>query len=230
MDVKHGDKAVVYIFLSIAILILLIACINFMNLSTIRATDRSKEVGLRKVLGAVRNNLVGQFIGESVLLTCISCILAVCLLSLAMPLYNQLLGYPLTVSWNTLPIYLFLISIIIIVGFLAGSYPAFFLSAFSPVQALKGRLRLGKGGSSFRQVLVIIQFSISVFLIIGVIVIINQMHYVKNKQLGYNKEQTLIVPIDNNDIYNHMISFKRDLESNRTFNLFHDVGRAGRFF
>jgi putative ABC transport system permease protein len=212
--VKHGDKAVVYIFLSIAILILLIACINFMNLSTIRAAERSKEVGLRKVLGALRNNLVGQFIGESVLFTSISCILSVGLLSMAMPWYNQLLGYSLTVSWHTWPLYLFLISIIILVGFLAGSYPAFFLSSFSPVQALKGRLRLGKGGSAFRQVLVVIQFSISVFLIVGVIVIMNQMHYVKNKQLGYNKEQTLIVPLDNNDIYNNMVPFKHELESN----------------
>ncbi|MEP6682279.1 MAG: ABC transporter permease, partial [Parafilimonas sp.] len=200
-SIKHGDKTVVYIFLSIAILILLIACINFMNLSTIRAAERSKEVGLRKVLGALRNNLVWQFIGESVLLTTISCILSIGLLLLAMPWYNHLLGYSLTVSWNALPIYLFLIGVIIIVGFLAGSYPAFVLSAFSPIQALKGKLKLGKGGASFRQALVIIQFSISVFLIVGTIIITKQMNYVKNKQLGYNKAQTVIVPIDNNDIY-----------------------------
>ncbi|MFC0771786.1 ABC transporter permease [Terrimonas alba] len=212
-DVKHGDKTVVYIFLSIAILILLIACINFMNLSTIRATERSKEVGLRKVLGALRNNLVWQFIGESILLTTISCILSVCLLLLVMPWYNQLLGYSLNVSWNTLPIYLFLVGIIIIVGFLAGSYPALFLSAFSPIQALKGKLRLGKGGASFRQVLVVIQFSISVFLIVGTIIITKQMSYVKNKQLGYNKEQTVIVPIDNGDFYKNMNSFKTELQN-----------------
>jgi putative ABC transport system permease protein len=210
---KHGDKTVVYIFLSIAILILLIACINFMNLSTIRAAERSKEVGLRKVLGALRNNLVWQFIGESVLLTTISCILSVGLLSLAMPWYNQLLGYTLNVSWNTLPIYLFLVGIIIIVGFLAGSYPAFFLSAFSPIQALKGKLKLGKGGASFRQVLVVVQFSISVFLIVGTIIITKQMSYVKNKQLGYNKEQTLIIPIDNGDIYKNLNSFKTQLQN-----------------
>ena len=97
--VKHGDKTVVYIFLSIAVFILLIACINFMNLSTIRAVERSKEVGLRKVMGALRNHLVWQFIGESVLLTFISCVLSIGLLPV-MPLYNQLLGYSLTVSWN----------------------------------------------------------------------------------------------------------------------------------
>ncbi|HEV8084956.1 MAG TPA: FtsX-like permease family protein, partial [Chitinophagaceae bacterium] len=207
--------SIVYIFLSIAVLILLIACINFMNLSTIRAAERSKEVGLRKVLGALRNNLVWQFIGESVLLTAISCILSVGLLLSFMPLYNQLLGHAITVTWNTMPIYLFLIGVIIIVGFLAGSYPAFFLSAFSPIQALKGKLKLGKGGSAFRQALVVVQFSISVFLIIGVTIISRQMSYVKNKQLGYNQEQTIAVPVDNNDIYNNMNVFKTALQSDR---------------
>ena len=211
--VKHGDKTVVYIFLSIAILILLIACINFMNLSTIRAAERSKEVGLRKVLGALRKSLIWQFIGESVLLAAISCIISVGLLMLIMPWYNQLLGYSLTVSWHTTPVYLFLIGVMLIVGFLAGSYPAFVLSAFSPVQALKGKLKLGKGGASFRQALVVVQFCISVFLIVGTIIITKQMNYMKNKKLGYNKEQTVIVPIDNMDIYNHMQSFKTGLQN-----------------
>ena len=212
--VKHGDKTIVYIFLSIAILILLIACINFMNLSTIRAAERSKEVGLRKVMGALRNSLVWQFIGESVLLTTISCLLSVGLLLVMLPFCNQFLGYSLTASWDTLPIYLFLTGIIIIVGFLAGSYPAFFLSAFSPVQALKGRMLLGKSGSFFRQVMVVFQFSISVFLIIGTLIITKQMNYVKSRQLGYNKEQTVIVPIDNDDIDNNITAFKNDLQNN----------------
>jgi putative ABC transport system permease protein len=211
--IKHGDKMVVYIFLSVAVLILLIACINFMNLSTIRATERSKEVGLRKVLGALRNNLVWQFIGESVLLTLISCAFAVVLLVLAMPWYDQILGYSLTVSWNTLSIWIFLAGVVIFVGFLAGSYPAFFLSAFSPINALKGKLRLGKGGSTFRQILVVIQFSITVFLIVSTIIIAKQMNYVKNKQLGYNKEQTVMVRIDNDDIYKNRNVFKSQLQN-----------------
>lgn len=211
-NVKHGDKKVVYVFLSIAILILLIACINFMNLSTIRAAERSKEVGLRKVLGALRNNLIWQFIGESTLLTTISCILSVGLLLSVMPWYNQLLGYTLHISWNTLPVYLFLVGIIIVVGFLAGSYPAFILSGFSPVQALKGKLKSGKSGASFRQVLVVAQFSISVFLIVGAIIITKQMNYIKNKQLGYNKEQTVIVPVNNSDIAQNMHAFKTGLQ------------------
>src|SRR6185503_2819239 len=135
------------------------------------------------------------------ILTAISCVLSVLLLLMVMPWYNQLLGFTLTISWNTMPIYLFLAGVIIVVGILAGSYPAFFLSAFSPIQAIKGKLRLGKGGSYFRQVLVVVQFSISVFLIVGTIIITKQMNYVKNKQLGYNKDQTVIVPMDNNDIY-----------------------------
>ncbi len=143
-SIKHGDKTVVYIFLSIAILILLIACINFMNLSTIRAAERSKEVGLRKVLGALRNNLVWQFIGESVLLTTISCILSVGLLLLVMPWYNQLLGYTLNVSWNALPIYLFLVGVIIVVGFLAGSYPAFFLVCIFSNTSIKRQIKIGQ--------------------------------------------------------------------------------------
>ncbi|HWB27894.1 MAG TPA: ABC transporter permease [Chitinophagaceae bacterium] len=212
--VRHGDKKVVYIFLSIAALILLIACINFMNLSTIRAAERSKEVGLRKVMGALRNNLVWQFMGESVLLTIISCILSIGLLQLLMPVYNSLLGYTIPVPYANWYLYAFLGGIIVVVGLLAGCYPALILSRFSPIEALKGKLKLGKGGSLFRQALVVVQFSITVFLITGTIIINKQMSYVKNKALGYNKEQTLIIPLDNNDIYNHMNDFKTGLQSN----------------
>jgi putative ABC transport system permease protein len=230
-NVKHGDKKVVYIFLSIAALILFIACINFMNLSTIRAVERSKEVGLRKVMGALRNHLVWQFIGESILLTLIACIFSIGLAQLFMPFYNQLLGYTLTVSWNVLPLYLFLIGVIIVVGFLAGSYPAFFLSAFSPIESLKGRLRLGKGGLLFRQALVVVQFSISVFLIIGTIIIMNQMNYVKNKQLGYDKEQTLIVQIDNKEFSDRRQIFKNELQAkNNVASVSFMSGEPGGFF
>lgn len=213
-NVKHGDKKVVYIFLSIAVLILLIACINFMNLSTIRAAERGKEVGLRKVMGALRNSLVWQFIGESLLLTVISCLLSVALLQLLMPVYSQLLGHTVAVPYNSWYLYAFLVGVIVVVGLLAGSYPALVLSGFSPIDALKGKFKRGKGGSFFRQALVVVQFSISVLLITGTIIINKQMGYVKNKELGYNQEQALIIPIDNEDIYNHLTAFKKDLENN----------------
>ncbi len=227
--VKHGDITTVYIFISIAVLILLIACINFMNLSTIRAAERSKEVGLRKVLGAQRGSLIWQFIGESLLITAISCALSIVLLLLFMPFYNNLLGYTLTISWPA--ILLFLLGVILIVGFLAGSYPAFFLSAFSPVQALKGKLKLSKDGSFFRQALVVVQFSISVFLIIGVIIITKQMNYVKNKHLGYDKEQTVVIPIDNMDFYKNMDVFKKNLQRNNNIQSVSMMsGEPGGFF
>lgn len=209
--VKHGDKRVVYIFLSIAILILLVACINFMNLSTVRAVERSKEIGVRKVLGAIKGHLVWQFIGESLLLTALSCVLSVGLLALVLPFYAQLLGYPLNLATYALPMGLFLLGIIMVAGFLSGSYPAFVLAAFSPIQALKGKLRLGKGGTSLRQVLVVVQFSISILLMLGTAIGSQQMSYLKNKQLGYTKEQTLVIPIDNDDIYKFVLNHKPEL-------------------
>lgn len=228
---RHGDKTVVYIFLSIAVLILLIACINFMNLSTIRAVDRSKEVGMRKVLGALRSNLIRQFMGESLLLTTIACAASILLVSFSLPLLNQLLGYTLNVSWNTPPIYLFLVAVILIVGLAAGSYPAFVLSAFAPIQALKGRLKLGKGGSAFRQVLVVVQFSISIFLIVGTLIIARQMQYVKSKQLGYNQDQVMVVKVDNADIYKSLMLFKTGLQTQpEVENVSLASGEPGGFF
>lgn len=230
-NVRHGDKKVVYIFLSIAALILIIACINFMNLSTIRAAERSKEVGLRKVMGALRNSLVWQFIGESLLLTIISCILSVGLLLLLMPVYSQLLGHTVAVPYNTWYLYAFLTGVIVVVGLLAGSYPALVLSGFSPIDALKGKLKRGKGGSFFRQALVVVQFSISVLLITGTIIINKQMSYVKNKELGYSQEQSLVLPIDNNDIYNHRNEFKRELQNNtNVVGVSEMSGEPGGFF
>ncbi|MBS1565661.1 MAG: FtsX-like permease family protein, partial [Bacteroidetes bacterium] len=210
---RSGDRKVTYIFLSIAVLILLIACINFMNLSTVRAAERSKEVGLRKVMGALRGQLARQFIGESLLMTAIAVVLALFLVALIMPWYNKLLGYTLVISWNTTPVYLFLAGVVLVVGLLAGSYPALVLSGFSPIESLKGKLRLGNGGSLFRQVLVVVQFSISVLLIIGTIVIARQMRYVRTKDLGFDKSQSVIIRIDNMDISKNKFAFKNALAS-----------------
>jgi len=212
-SVKHGSKKTVYIFMSIAILILVIACINFMNLATARATDRSKEVGLRKVLGAVRQQLTGQFILESILFTTIATLLALVLLQFLMPVYTGFLGYQLPSYWNNAWFYVFIVAVIFLVGILAGSYPALLLSSFSPIESLKGKLKTGKGGAFFRKTLVVFQFAISVLLIISVTVVVNQMHYVRNTDLGFDQEQSMIVRLDNNKIWENKISFKHQLQA-----------------
>jgi putative ABC transport system permease protein len=212
-DVKHGSKTVVYIFLSIALLILIIACINFMNLATARAADRSKEVGLRKVLGALRKQLITQFIGEAFLFACLSSLLALGLLQLLMPFYNNLLGYTIPSYWSNPLVYIFLAGIILVVGLLAGSYPALLLSSFSPIDSLKGKMKAGKRGAFFRKTLVVFQFSISVLLMISITVIMKQMNYAQHMDLGFNKENALIVSLDNGDIFDNRILFKRQLEN-----------------
>ena len=210
-NVKHGNKKMVFIFMSIAVLILVIACINFVNLATARATDRSKEVGLRKVLGAVKKQLIGQFILESVLFAVIACLLSVGLLQLLMPAYNAVLGYKLPSFWNNPLFYVFIAGVIIVVGLLAGSYPALLLSSFSPIESLKGKLKAGKGGAFFRRALVIFQFGISVLLIISIVIISSQMNYVKNTDLGFDKEQSMIVRFDNLAISKKKNQFKNEL-------------------
>ncbi len=212
-NVKHGSKTAVSIFMSIAILILVIACINFMNLSTARATDRSKEVGLRKVLGAVRQQLITQFILESVLFAIIASVLSLGLLQLLMPAYTHLLGYQLPAYWSNPLVYAFVGGTIIVVGLLAGCYPALLLSSFTPIESLKGKLSRGLKGGFFRQALVVFQFGISVLLIASIIIIVSQMNYVNKKDLGFNKEASMIVKIDNNDIWSKKTQFKNDLQN-----------------
>lgn len=212
-NVKHGNKKVIYIFMSIAVLILVIACMNFMNLATARATDRSKEVGLRKVLGALRAQLTLQFLLEAFFYATLSALLALGLLQLLMPAYTSLLGYALPSFWEDPMLYAFLISIIIVIGFLAGAYPALLLSSFSPIQSLKGKMNIGNQGAFFRKALVVFQFVISVLLIISITIISTQMSYVRNTDLGFNKERTMLVRIDNHDIGKTRVQFKNSVEN-----------------
>jgi putative ABC transport system permease protein len=210
--VRHGSRKMVYIFMSIAVLILIIGCINFMNLATARATERSKEVGLRKVLGAVRRQLTTQFLFESFLFATVAAILAVGLLELLMPAYSNFLGYALPSHWDNGWFYVFILGVILVVGVLAGSYPALLLSSFSPIESLKGKLTMGKSGAFFRKALVVFQFGISVLLIISVTIVMSQMHYVRNTDLGFSKAQTMIVRLDNNAIWEKKIQFKKELQ------------------
>ena len=184
----------VYIFSAIALFILLIACVNFMNLSTARSANRAREVGVRKVLGSPRKYLVFQFLTESVLITLVAALIAFFAAVALLPAFNQLSGKNMVINAQMLSWLIpALVCIILIVGSLAGAYPALFLSAFQPVNVLKGKLSAGFKGGGLRSFLVVMQFSISIFLIIGTLVIHNQLDYIQNKDLGYNRNQVLIV-------------------------------------
>lgn len=184
----HGDIAYVRIFSIVAIFVLLIACINFMNLSTAQSARRAKEIGLRKVAGAGKRKLITQFIGETIFIAFVAHIIAMILVEILLPTFNQLAGKQLDINYRSLHLYVCLLALVIFTGLLAGSYPAFFLSAFKPVNALKGVLNKNPGNSGLRRVLVIIQFSLSVFLIICTMIVGSQLRYMQNKKLGLNKE------------------------------------------
>jgi putative ABC transport system permease protein len=190
----RGNIQNVYIFSAIALFMLLIACINFMNLSTAGASKRAREVGIRKVLGSVKGQLVGQFLLESILLTAIALILAMAFVILTLPLFNNLTGQTLTL---TLPFVLKwlpgMLLFGLLVGILAGSYPAFFLSSFKPVSVLKGSMATGRRSMGIRSGLVVFQFCISIALMVGTTVVYQQLKYIQDKDLGYNKDQVLVL-------------------------------------
>ncbi|HTB26287.1 MAG TPA: ABC transporter permease, partial [Puia sp.] len=190
----NGNITYVYIFSIIAIFILLIACVNFMNLSTARSANRAKEVGIRKVAGSLRSNLITQFLTESVLTSFFSLVIAIGIAALLLPLFNQLAGKQMRV-WTLFSTWLLpvLVALIIVVGCIAGSYPAFYLSSFQPVQVLKGSIAKGFKSSWLRSGLVVFQFFISVSLIIGTIVIYNQLTYIRSREIGYNRDQVMVI-------------------------------------
>lgn len=189
----NSDVKYVYIFSAIAAFILLIACINFMNLSTARSAHRAKEVGVRKVMGSLRAQLINQFLAESILISLISFLLAIGLAYLALPFFNDLANKTLVMPLTDPMFYASVFGSVILVGFLAGSYPAFFLSAFQPVKVLKGSINSGMKSGRLRSALVVVQFCASIFLVIGTLVILNQLSYIQNKKLGFEKEQVIIV-------------------------------------
>jgi putative ABC transport system permease protein len=191
---KTGNITNVYIFSIVAVFILLIACFNFVNLTTARSAERAKEVGIRKVVGAGKFQLARQFIGESVLLCLIAFVLSVVFSALLLPLFNQLSGKIISPAIFSYPLYLLLLFIISIgIGILAGIYPALVLSSFQPVIVLKGRFATGTKGIFLRKSLVVMQFTISIALIIATIVVYNQMKYMRSQDLGFNKEQKMII-------------------------------------
>ncbi len=190
----YGNLSYVYIFSAVAIFMLLIACINFMNLSTAAAFKRAREVGIRKVMGSVKGQLIRQFLLESLVLTAIALSLALVLVNFARPFFNNITGQHLDLHLSSHPwIIPGLLALGLFTGLLAGSYPAFFLSSFNPITVLKGRLTGGKSSAGLRSGLVVFQFFISISLIIGTLVMYGQLSYMRNKDLGYNKDQVLIV-------------------------------------
>jgi len=189
-----GDIRYVYILGAVAVFMLLIACINFMNLSTAGATKRAKEVGIRKVLGSLRGQLVGQFLVESLLLTAVAMVIGLALVGLSLPAFSRLAGHDLSLGWTALPWLLpVLVLFTLLTGLLAGAYPAFFLSAFRPVTVLKGLFKAGKGSAGLRSGLVVFQFFISISLMIGTVVVYRQLSYIQHKKLGYDRDQVVIV-------------------------------------
>jgi putative ABC transport system permease protein len=182
-----GDIEQVRLFMGLAIGILLIACINFMNMATAKSEKRAKEVGIKKTIGATRGSLVSQFLMESLVLTFCSSILSIALIELCLPVFNNLLGIELSVSYTNPVLWVSLVSVILLTGLVAGSYPAFYLSSFNPIQVLKKKnTRRGFGALSLRQFLVVGQFSFAVILIIATTVIYKQIQYIKNRPVGYS--------------------------------------------
>lgn len=190
-----GDIRYVYIFGAVAIFMLLIACINFMNLSTAGASKRAREVGIRKVLGSAKTDLIRQFLFESILLTAFAMLLGIVLVYLTLPVFNHLTGKALSLGLTTNPWLIpGLLLFGLFIGVLAGSYPAFMLSSFNPVKVLKGRLTSGKATMGLRSGLVVFQFFISILLIVGTVVVYKQLIYIQNKKLGYEKDQVIVMP------------------------------------
>jgi len=210
----NSDIRYIYIFSVIAFLIVLIACFNTMNLSTARSVYRSKEVGVRKVVGAERKHIIRQFMSESIIFSLAALVISVFLVKMLLPAFNSLVDRNLSFNFfsnNEMLFGLFILAII--VGFISGSYPALFLSSFHPVHILKG-MRAHKGSSAFRNFLVVFQFAVSIVLIIGTLVIYQQLHYIKTRDLGFHKEQIVIVDIKDENLKNVYQTMRNDLKQN----------------
>ena len=211
----NSYAAYVYVFSAIALFILVIACINFMNLATARSAQRAQEVGMRKVLGARPGQMVKQFLGESVFLSLLALVLALVFIQVFLPLFNQLAAKDLSFHYGRqASLVLGLVAFAVGVGLVAGSYPAFVLSAFRPVDVFKGQVRSGASGVFLRKGLVVFQFAISVGLIVGALIVFQQLNFMQDKHLGFEKEQVLVLNVRNNEtVVEGYEAFKSELET-----------------
>ena len=209
---RSGNIAYVYTFSAIALFILIIACINFMNLTTARSAIRAREVGIRKAVGANRGNIINQFFGESFLFGSISLLIALGLVEILLPFFGSLSGNEFTLNnvkaWQLFPL---LLGVLLFVGFIAGCYPALFLSAFQPVKIFTGHLKAGAVNSRLRSILVVTQFTISIALIAGTIVIFYQLNYMRQKYLGFNKGHMVVLRILDNTVRQSINTIKEEL-------------------
>ena len=215
---NKGDIKNIYIFTAIGFLILLIATVNYINLSTARSTQRAKEVGLRKVVGSLRSQLILQFISESIMITLIAMIIAIPLVQLTLPWLNQLLQVKLSLHFMDNPYLLpFMFIMLIMVGFLAGLYPALVLSNFKPVTVLKGSYKSSRSGTTLRRALVVFQFTLSIALIGLTAIIQRQMHFIQHKDLGYDREQVLVLDMLDQEMTKKLNTLREELSKHSSF-------------
>jgi putative ABC transport system permease protein len=210
----HGNAQYVNIFFIIAILILVVACINFMNLATARSARRAKEIGLRKVSGAIRSQLIFQFLSESVFISFISLFLALIVVWLFLPVFNNMANRQLALHVFDIKLWLSLFGIALLTGLISGSYPALFLSGFNPVKVLKGNMNSMGGNLFFRNALVVTQFMVSIILLVGTAVIYNQLKFIRERDPGYEKANLLYMPMTG-DMWNRQQTLKNELKGNR---------------
>jgi len=212
---KNQRIKYLYVVASIALFVLLIACINFMNLSTAKATKRAAEIGIRKTMGAFRSSLIRQILGEAMVIVVIAIIVGLVIVQLALPFFNQLTDK--NISFNEENIYYFITAAIIltvITGLVAGSYPAFYLSSFQPAQVLKGKLNLGNSSGRLRQVLVVFQFMIAIALMCGIFVISRQLDFMIEKNLGFDARAKIVLPLRTEEAHNLYDGLKKEIENN----------------
>jgi len=206
-----GNIEFVWMFGIIGTFVLLLACINFMNLSTARSEKRAKEVGIRKTLGSLRKQLITQFFSESLLVSVFAFVFSIILVQLALSWFNQVADKQMTILWSSLAFWIIGLVFTLFTGVIAGSYPAFYLSSFQPVKVLKGTFRAGRLASLPRKILVILQFTVSATLIIGTVVVFTQVQFTKNRPVGYSREGMIQVYHQTPDIHNHFEAVKYDL-------------------
>ncbi len=211
-----GRIQFVWLFGVIGFFVLLLACINFMNLSTARSENRAKEVGIRKAVGSLRVQLIGQFLSESLLFSLFSFALALILVQLALPLFNEVADKKIAILWNNPLFWISGLCFTLITGLLAGSYPALYLSSFKPVKVLKGTFKTGRFAALPRKILVVLQFSVSVILIVGTIIIFQQIKFAKNRPVGYSQNGLVIIPVVTEEIHKHFDAIRNELKNSGT--------------